>query len=152
MRTFYPLISALVANILAQILKPLFHYLRTGEQKFGLLAESGGFPSSHTSMVVGLTTAIGLQEGINSTLFFISIIFSLITIYDAANVRYYAGQNIAMTKQLIKDIETLTQHKFSDPIYLMKIKTVLGHKWVEVFGGIVLGIVVPSLLFLIIKD
>ena len=152
MRTFYPLISALVANMLAQILKPLFHYLRTGEQKFGLLAESGGFPSSHTSMVVGLTTAIGLQEGINSTLFFISIIFSLITIYDAANVRYYAGQNIAMTKQLIKDIETLTQHKFSDPIYLMKIKTVLGHKWVEVFGGIVLGIVVPSLLFLFIKD
>lgn len=152
MRTFYPLISALVANILAQILKPLFHYLRTGEQKFGLLAESGGFPSSHTSMVVGLTTAIGLQEGINSTLFFISIIFSLITIYDAANVRYYAGQNIAMTKQLIKDIETLTQHKFSDPIYLMKIKTVLGHKWVEVFGGIVLGILIPSLLFLFIKD
>lgn len=152
MRTFYPLISALVANILAQILKPLFHYLRTGEQKFGLLAESGGFPSSHTSMVVGLTTAIGLQEGINSTLFFISIIFSLITIYDAANVRYYAGQNIAMTKQLIKDIETLTQHKFSDPIYLMKIKTVLGHKWVEVFGGIVLGILIPSLLFIFIKD
>lgn len=152
MRTFYPLISALVANILAQILKPLFHYLRTGEQKFGLLAESGGFPSSHTSMVVGLTTAIGLQEGINSTLFFISIIFSLITIYDAANVRYYAGQNIAMTKQLIKDIETLTQHKFSDPIYLMKIKTVLGHKWVEVFGGIVLGTLIPSLLFLFIKD
>ncbi|NMB18112.1 MAG: divergent PAP2 family protein [Erysipelothrix sp.] len=152
MRTFYPLISALVANMLAQILKPLFHYLRTGEQKFGLLAESGGFPSSHTSMVVGLTTAIGLQEGINSTLFFISIIFSLITIYDAANVRYYAGQNIAMTKQLIKDIETLTQHKFSDPIYLMKIKTVLGHKWVEVFGGIVLGILIPSLLFLFIKD
>ena len=149
MRTFYPLISALVANMLAQILKPLFHYLRTGEQKFGLLAESGGFPSSHTSMVVGLTTAIGLQEGINSTLFFISIIFSLITIYDAANVRYYAGQNIAMTKQLIKDIETLTQHKFSDPIYLMKIKTVLGHKWVEVFGGIVLGILIPSLLFLL---
>lgn len=152
MRTFYPLISALVANILAQILKPLFHYLRTGEQKFGLLAESGGFPSSHTSMVVGLTTAVGLQEGINSTLFFISIIFSLITIYDAANVRYYAGQNIAMTKQLIKDIETLTQHKFSDPIYLMKIKTVLGHKWVEVFGGIVLGTLIPSLLFLFIKD
>lgn len=152
MRTFYPLISALVANMLAQILKPLFHYLRTGEQKFGLLAESGGFPSSHTSMVVGLTTAIGLQEGINSTLFFISIIFSLITIYDAANVRYYAGQNIAMTKQLIKDIETLTQHKFSDPIYLMKIKTVLGHKWVEVFGGIVLGILIPSLLFIFIKD
>lgn len=152
MRTFYPLISALVANILAQILKPLFHYLRTGEQKFGLLAESGGFPSSHTSMVVGLTTAIGLQEGINSTLFFISIIFSLITIYDAANVRYYAGQNIAMTKQLIKDIDTLTQHKFSDPIYLMKIKTVLGHKWVEVFGGIVLGTLIPSLLFLFIKD
>ena len=30
--------------------------------------DSGGMPSSHTSLVVGLTTAIGYQYGLGSTL------------------------------------------------------------------------------------
>ncbi|NLC64602.1 MAG: divergent PAP2 family protein [Erysipelothrix sp.] len=150
MRTFYPLVSAIIANTLAQLLKPIFHYLRTGEKQFGLAVESGGFPSSHTALVVGLTVALAYQEGISSNAFMISSVFSLIVIYDAANVRYYAGQNIALTKQLIKDIEILTQHKLSDPIYLMKLKTVLGHKWVEILGGLVLGISVPSILFIML--
>lgn len=51
-----------------------------------------------------------------------------------ANVRYYAGQNIKITKQLIQDIEVLTQTTLENPIYRQKIKEVLGHKWVEVVG------------------
>lgn len=149
MRTYYPLISALVANMMAQLLKPLFHYIRTGEKKWSLMIESGGFPSSHTSMVVGLTISLAIQNGFDSTAFFISAVFSLIIIYDAANVRYYAGQNIIVTKQLIKDIEMLTQHKLRDPIYLMKLKSVLGHKWVELLGGFVLGILIPWTIYFI---
>lgn len=150
METYYILISAILGNVIAQALKPIFYYIRTGEKNFGMFFESGGFPSSHTSMVVGLSTAIALKEGFDSTAFFIAAVFSLITIYDAANVRYYAGQNIAITRQLIKDFEQLTQTKLSDPVYLMKFKTVLGHKWIEVFGGIVLGIIVPVILFLFV--
>lgn len=147
MKIYYALISAILANMLAQGFKPLFHFIRTGEKNFGMFFESGGFPSSHTSMVVALTFAIAYKEGFDSNVFFIAAVFSLITIYDAANVRYYAGQNIAITRQLIHDIETLTQTKLSDPVYLMKFKTVLGHKWIEVFGGIILGIIVPSILY-----
>lgn len=147
MKIYYVLLSAIISNFLAQALKPLFHYIRTGERSFGMFFESGGFPSSHTSMVVALTFAIAYKEGFDSNAFFISAVFSLITIYDAANVRYYAGQNIAITRQLIHDIEALTQTKLSDPVYLMKFKTVLGHKWIEVFGGIILGISVPSVLY-----
>lgn len=150
MRTFYPLISAILANLLAQLFKPLFYYLRTGKRDLSLVAESGGFPSSHTSMVIGLTFAIAYQEGFDSNFFFICVVFSLITIYDAANVRYYAGQNIAITRQLIKDIEVLNQTKLSDPVYLTKLKTVLGHKWIEVLGGFLLGFIVPSLLYFMI--
>lgn len=149
MQSYYPLISAVIANVLAQLLKPIFHYLRTGEKRYGLVVESGGFPSSHTSLIVGLSIAIGLQHGFDSVAFSICTVLSMIVMYDAANVRYYAGQNIALTKQLIKDIETLTKHKLSDPIYLMKLKTVLGHKWVELLGGFVLGILVPLIIFLI---
>lgn len=148
MRVYYVLISALVSNTIAQLLKPLFHYFRSGEKKAGMIFESGGFPSSHTSMVVSLSTAIGIKEGFDSNPFFIAVVFSLITIYDATNVRYYAGQNIAITRQLIKDIEILTQIKLNDPVYLMKVKTVLGHKWIEVFGGILLGISIPIILYM----
>ncbi|WP_331836930.1 hypothetical protein [Erysipelothrix piscisicarius] len=45
-------------------------------------------------------------------------------IYDAANVRYYAEQNIKITKQLIQDIEVLTQTTLENPIYRQKIKEV----------------------------
>lgn len=150
MRTFYPLIAAILSNIIAQTLKPLFNYMRTGEKDLSLSVESGGFPSSHTSMVVGLTFALGYQEGFDSIPFFITAVFSLITIYDAGNVRYYAGKNIEVTRQLIKDFEALTQTKLSDPVYLTKLKTVLGHKWIEVIGGFLLGFIVPSLLYFMI--
>ncbi|QIK69328.1 divergent PAP2 family protein [Erysipelothrix sp. HDW6C] len=143
----YPIISAVVANLLAQLLKPFFYYLRTGEKDLSFIFESGGFPSSHTSLVVGLTMAYGYLSNFQSQFFFISLVFSLTVIYDAANVRYYAGQNIKMTKQLIQDIEVLTQTTLENPVYREKIKEVLGHKWVEVIGGFLLGFITASILY-----
>jgi acid phosphatase family membrane protein YuiD len=77
------------------------------------------------------------------------LIFSLIVLYDAANVRYYAGRNIQLTQQLVKDIQTLSTIKLDDPIYLMKIKEVLGHQWFEVIGGVVLGLTVAGLMLFV---
>lgn len=147
MDSFYPLAVALVSNLLAQILKPFVLYLRTKKFDIHQCIACGGFPSSHSSTVTGLTIAIGLCEGFDSTLFAITCVFSFIVIYDAANVRYYAGRNIQLTKQLISDLETLKGLKFSDPIYHEKIKSVLGHKFVEVIGGMILGAVVAIVLF-----
>lgn len=147
MDSIYPLAAALLSNIIAQILKPIVLYLRT--QKFDVqqCIACGGFPSSHSATVTGLTLAVGLSEGFDSTLFAITCIFSFIVIYDAINVRYYAGRNIQLTKQLISDLETIKGLQFSDPIYHEKIKSVLGHKFVEVFGGIILGALVALLLY-----
>lgn len=44
-------------------------------------------PSSHTSLVIGLTTAVGVKEGTTSDLFAICLIFSLVVMYDASGVR-----------------------------------------------------------------
>lgn len=147
MDSFYPLAVALVCNLLAQILKPIVLYLRTKKFDIHQCIACGGFPSSHSSTVTGLTVAIGLCEGFNSTLFAITCVFSFIVIYDAANVRYYAGRNIQLTQQLIHDLEGLKELKFSDPIYQEKIKSVLGHKYVEVLGGMVLGVVIAVIAF-----
>ena len=39
----------------------------------------------------------------------------------------------------MKDVQETLNTEFDDPIYSVKIKDVLGHKWVEVIGGICLG-------------
>lgn len=148
---YYPIISAIVANLLAQLLKPVFYYIRTGEFDLSLITESGGFPSSHTSLVTGLTFSYGFLSGFKSEFFFISMVFSLTVIYDAANVRYYAGQNIKMTKQLIRDIEILTSTTLDNPVYREKIKEVLGHKWVEVVGGFLVGFIVSSIFYFLVR-
>ncbi len=145
----YPFWAALFANLVAQSLKPAFYYLRTKQWKPRLLFESGGFPSSHTSTVTALTLAVGIQEHFSSTIFAVTLMFGMIVAYDAANVRYYAGQNIRITQQLIKDIQLLTQTNLDDPIYMLKIKEVLGHKWTEVIGGFFVGIIMALIIFLI---
>lgn len=150
MESLYPITAAILANLLAQFLKPYFLYRKTKRFDFHQTIASGGFPSSHSSTVVALSAAIALQQGIQSTYFAISLVFSIIVIYDAVNVRYYAGKNIQLTKQLISDLEMIHQRKFDNPIYHEKIKTVLGHKLIEAIGGIVLGITIALVLYPII--
>jgi len=142
----YPFWSAIIACISAQCLKPVVYYLLKREWKWHLIVESGGFPSSHTAAVFALTLAVGVQENFNSTIFAVTLMISLIIAYDAANVRYYAGQNIQVTHQLIKDIQDLTALEFDDPIYATKVKEVLGHKWIEVIAGGIWGLLVATLL------
>lgn len=150
MDSIYPLAAALLANILAQVLKPIVLYLRTKKFDMQQCIACGGFPSSHSSTVVALSIAIGMSEGFDSALFAVTCVFGFIVIYDAANVRYYAGRNIQLTKQLISDLETLKGLKFSDPIYQEKIKSVLGHKYVEIIGGMLLGMLVSLLMYQLI--
>lgn len=145
-KTMYPFWSAVLSALLAQVLKPVIYYFIHHEWSPRLAKDSGGFPSSHSAMVTALALSVGIQENFSSTLFAITSVFAIIVIYDAANVRYYSGQNIRITQQLVKDVQDNLHTKFMDPIYNEKIKTVLGHKWFEVFGGIVLGIIV-ALIF-----
>ena len=144
---YYPFWAAFVANQLAQVLKPLIRYATTGKWEPSLIFESGGFPSSHTALVSALVISVGLHDNFDSTIFAVVLSFSMIVIYDAANVRFYAGRNIQITQQLIRDIQELTQVKLDDPIYLLKVKEVLGHKWTEVLGGIVVGLTVGGLMY-----
>lgn len=144
--SLYPLVTALLSNILAQVLKTVVYYYRTGNWDFHWVIESGGFPSSHSSTVTALSLSIGIQEGFDSAIFAVTTIFSFIVMYDACHVRYYSGKNIELTQQLVKDLREMTGLHFDDPIYQEKLKNVLGHKFVEVIGGFVVGLAVPLIL------
>lgn len=144
--SLYPLVTALLSNILAQVLKTVVYYYRTGKWDFHWVIASGGFPSSHSSTVTALSLSIGIQEGFDSAIFAVTTIYSFIVMYDACHVRYYSGKNIELTQQLVKDLREMTGLHFDDPIYQEKLKNVLGHKFVEVIGGFVVGLAVPLIL------
>lgn len=145
-RSLYPLLSALLCNLIAQIAKTIVYYFKSGEWDLHWVIASGGFPSSHSSTVTGLAMSVGIQEGFNSTLFAITAIFAFIVMYDACHVRYYSGKNIELVKQLINDLKETSTIKFDEPIYKEELKTVLGHKFIEVVGGFVIGLVIPLVL------
>ena len=138
-KTMYPFWSAILSAVLAQLLKPIVHYMKTGKWNLWLIKDSGGMPSSHTALVTALALSVGLQEAFSSTIFAVTAALEVIVIYDAANVRYYSGQNIKVTQQLVKDVQEELNTEFTNPIYQIKLKDVLGHKWMEVVGGGILG-------------
>lgn len=142
---YYPLVSYLIALILAQGVKPFIMFIKSGDFKLSYMTSSGGYPSSHSSSVVALCLSIGLKDGFDSSVFAISFAFMLIVLFDAVNVRYYTGRNISLTKQLIEDLKYIIETK--DPIYHEKFKEVLGHTKLEAVSGILLGIVVSLVLY-----
>lgn len=145
-----PFWAAIIANISAQIIKPIIYYVQTKKFNAELAFASGGFPSSHTATVSALTVAVGLSEGFRSTLFAVTLAFSLIVMYDAINVRYYAGKNIELTKQLISDLAVNDLLELNSPIYEEKMKVVLGHKKMEALGGLILGCIIALGLYFLI--
>ncbi len=138
----YPFWCSIISALLAQGLKPFLYWLVHREWKWSLVKESGGFPSSHSALVTSLALAVGFRENFSSTIFAVTLAFAVIVIYDAANVRYYSGQNIKITQQLVKDVQDNLHINLEDPIYSTKIKQVLGHKWIECIGGMILGALV----------
>lgn len=70
--------AAFLGFFLAQSAKVFTHYYT--EQKWDLtrLVSSGGMPSSHTALVLGLTAALGVLQGTSSPAFAIALVFSLI--------------------------------------------------------------------------
>ncbi|MDR3214692.1 MAG: divergent PAP2 family protein [Bacilli bacterium] len=149
MMNFLPLIAAIIANIIAQLMKPFTKYYKT--KKFNILEvfSSGGFPSSHTSTVAALATSFAMRDGLSSDAFMISFIILLIVGYDAMNVRLYAGKHITVTDQLISDLRDLLGLRLDDPIYFTKLKKIIGHERFEVFGGFILGLIVSLILFIL---
>ncbi len=144
---YFIVIVSIMCLVIAQLLKPFFHFLFKKKFEGLLILDAGGFPSSHTASVVGLAFSIGLIEGFDSTFFAIAGIFGGIVMYDAMNVRYYAGKNIELTKQIIHDLFSKQNIKLDNPIYLENIKEILGHERIEVFGGFLLAIVITLLMY-----
>ena len=94
---------------------------------------TGGMPSSHSAVVAALATSAAFVQGFDSTLFFVTLFYALLTFRDALGVRRAAGAQARVLNQLIRD---LSPHF---PIRSKPVKEINGHSLPEVFVGALLG-------------
>src|SRR3981081_1686112 len=94
------LVAPLVAWAIAQAAKVIMTSMRQRRLNLRVLAETGGMPSSHAAIVMGMTTAVGKYAGVNSAAFAIALIFSFVVMYDAAGLRRAAGRQAAARNRL----------------------------------------------------
>lgn len=148
----FPLWSALTAIFFAQFVKVPLHYLADRKVDWSLLTSTGGMPSSHSAAVTALTTAIALEEGLNSNLFAISTVFAVIVMFDATGVRRHAGEQATVLNKLVADFQRFME----DAKYWQnkpaqekrrELKELLGHQPIEVFFGGLTGIALTLFLY-----
>lgn len=119
-----------------QLFKLIYDLVTTKKFNFKRILGAGGMPSSHTAVVTSLATLVGINEGFDSPMFAISVIFACVVMYDATGVRRAAGKQ---AKLLNKIIETpgLTKVEVSE-----RLVEALGHTPMQVVVGAFIGIVV----------
>ena len=138
---FLYIVVPITTIIVCQIIKFFVEAFITKKfNLYRLINGAGGMPSSHSSFVTSLTTIIGLNEGFDSVFFAISLIFSLVVMYDAMGVRYETGKQAEILNVLVIGNKT-----FKEKTILLKEK--VGHMPIEVFCGCILGILVASLFY-----
>ena len=135
------LVPPIVAWSIAQVTKVAYMSFRQRRLNLRVLAEMGGMPSSHSAIVMGLTTGIGRIDGLASPLFAIALIFSFVVMYDAAGVRRAAGRQAAILNRLVEDLVAMRG------IREERLRELLGHTPVEVIVGAALGILVGLIPF-----
>lgn len=135
-------IVPVIAWAIAQTLKVIIELLLNREFNAHRFVGAGGMPSSHSALVMGLTTSLGIDFGWDSPLTAASLIFSLVIMYDAAGVRRAAGKQARIINIIISEL----QHGNKLVDEKEKLKELLGHTPVEVFAGALLGIIVPYLI------
>ena len=142
--SYNPLITVgFFGLFIAQFIKLIVSLITSGRLDFRRLVDTGGMPSSHTSFVSSVTTAVGLIEGFHSTMFAVSLCFSVIVVYDATNLSRSAGYYAQWLNRIVPDMlqGMIIKEKFDYKV----LRELLGHNPVEVFVGGVLGVFIAVL-------
>lgn len=139
------LIAVLAGWLLAQALKIPTEYLRSRRWLWTMFFAAGGMPSSHTALMVSGTLAAGLYYGFDNPVFAIAVAITMIIAHDAAGVRRQAGKHAERLNVLFDEL--LKGHALSEE----ELKEVIGHTPLEVIGGIILGLLVAIVQWMVWK-
>ncbi len=131
-------LSASLSLFMAQFMKALIILLT--KRKAGLheiistlIWRTGGMPSSHSALVIAITTSIGHSSGVYSDVFVLSFFFSLVVIRDAMGVRRAAGVQARTLNALGARLSKRLHIPFKP------VKEINGHTFPQVLAGSLMG-------------
>ncbi|HQL92615.1 MAG TPA: divergent PAP2 family protein [Anaerolineaceae bacterium] len=139
-------LSAFGALILAQLIKTPIHYLRHKKWDWSLIISSGSMPSSHSALMSAVTTSIGLYHGWDHPTFFLGVAATMIVVYDATGVRRQAGLHAERINTIIREA---LAHRNLPEDEVKFLREVIGHSPAEALIGLLFGIVIAILIWLI---
>ena len=137
------LVTAGFCWFIAQVLKVILALIQNKRIDWSRFVGSGGMPSSHTSFVISLTTAVGYCEGITSSLFAVCAVLSFVVMYDASGVRRATGIQAKVLNKLVDSYEETEAVEISNE----KLKELIGHSPLEVFAGAILGLLTSIIAY-----
>ena len=131
----------LIACGLAQFLKLFFELILYKRWRPSVLFETGGMPSSHSALVTGTASGIGIELGFDEPIFALAATFAFIVMYDASGIRRAAGLTASRLNQL-------PSNSWPSPPE-SPLKESLGHTRIQVLVGSVMGpaITLPGIVF-----
>ncbi|MGH7724605.1 MAG: divergent PAP2 family protein [Candidatus Eiseniibacteriota bacterium] len=124
---------ALLTSIAVQLYKGFTAWAWERRLNFRRFVETGGMPSSHSAAVAALSTTVGIEEGVVTSLFGVTVFFSLIVMYDAAGLRRAAGRQATLLNQIVAEHENRALRE-------KKLFELLGHTPLEVLVGALIGV------------
>ena len=128
--------AVVLSALAAQGLKIVRGVIRERKFNFYWLLGTGGMPSAHSAAVVALVICVGKEMGSSSPFFTLSIIFALITMFDAQTWRRSIGFQAKILNKIIEDFQE------GKGVEENKLRELVGHTPIEVFvGGLIGGIV-----------
>jgi len=128
------IITAIIAWAVGQILKVVFGFFNLGRSDISRISWrliwAGGMPSSHSAFTVSTSLIIGLIDGFNSHLFALSLILTIIVIYDRSRMNH-------IYKVFQQKYPSLGDDVNSDPV----LKDLVGHTFPQILAGIIIGFI-----------
>ena len=134
------IVGPLVLWFAIQTFKVMWDLITTKKFNFKRILGAGGMPSSHSAVVTSLAVLIGRNQGFDSPIFALALIFAFVVMYDAAGIRRAAGKQAQLLNKIV-NTPGLSGVQVQE-----KLVEVLGHTPIQVFVGALLGIIVGIII------
>lgn len=133
-------LSVVLAIFFAQFIKTGIKLYKTRTFDITKLWETGGMPSSHSSLATALCLSVFLTEGL-TTISIVTAFFAMVVIRDAFGLRREAGEQAKVINKIVMDF------KLRKRLQIKRLRELVGHTFPQVVMGIILGIFVTLWIF-----
>ena len=154
-RVIATIIIAFIALVLGQLIKFIIYSISYKKPMWKTLYQTGGFPSTHTSMVVAFLVSMTLIQllelGYLDWSFSVAIVFGIIVIHDVKGLGYESSRHAKLINKIVDGMDEEKKNELgldNEP----KLSTDIGNKGTHVQIGALIGAIVGVIGTLIVEQ